>query len=143
MRYTTLTFAIPASTSACLLSTSQWSSWARAGDQFRRGAHRPHAPTMVPGLGTTARAVGDYVMERIDTTDSPQVFNYNAYAHIQTSVGHLLGPARPTTFIRHRSSAASTWFAVLRTRSDYRAVQLAAAPDRISRFARNAAGERQ
>lgn len=110
MRFTSMSFGGPTSTSSHLLSTVEWSSWALASTKFLRVAYRPYSAQLVANLGSTAVAVGEYIAERRDSTDAPQVFNYNSFADIRTSVGRLLGPSRPTTFLSHRSSNASSWF---------------------------------
>ena len=91
-------FAIPATTSPVLLSSSMQPPFMQNSTKFLRTAFIP--------------TTNHLVSERFDPKDRPNVYNYNTYHAKVTSTGTTLSrPLRTnSTFIQHHLSRPSTWF---------------------------------
>jgi hypothetical protein len=99
------------STAPCQLSRSNWPRWAADSTRFTRAAYDPCAATHLRSTESSTGFNGAFVTERIDSKDSPQIFNYNVYLLARSTDDRpYQSPPIATNDPPHRSSSPSTWF---------------------------------
>lgn len=91
------------------LTPQNWPSFAHRGPQFNRVFANSE-----PKLNSTSPSssiVATLITERIDSTDAPNIYNYNCYLVAETASGGLfLSPPMRTNNPAHHSSLPSTLY---------------------------------